>query len=269
MPEFDHQLGEHTFRVFDSETAGACIVFLHGNGGRWQHWQPQLDYFQKSFRVVAFDHLGYGASSPMPRDYTMIRQCDDTLALLNVLDIDKCHVVGLSMGGAAAQLVGMRSDVAISLCLAGIFRYDQKHETVTSRYQEMAARAQQPPPPDRSEFARMLFSDQFIADAPEQVDRMMSEFMSTDTKAAAVLAAPESAGALGKQPISDLTLPVLVVAGGSDYMAPLAAVRNLYEALPNASWALLEDAGHVMNIEQPQRFNRELASFLAQQKTER
>jgi pimeloyl-ACP methyl ester carboxylesterase len=76
------------FHGVDTKRVAPAIVFLHGNSSRWQHWLPQLRFFAKAYRVVAFDQLGFGASSPLPADYSMANQCEDTLRLLAELGID-------------------------------------------------------------------------------------------------------------------------------------------------------------------------------------
>ena len=258
----DIQIEGKSFRVFDNELDATTIVFLHGNSGCWQHWNPQIEYFQNSYRVVAFDQIGFGRSSPLSPDYTMMRQFEDTKSLLNSLDIDHCHIVGLSMGGACAQLFGLHSKIAISLCLAGIFRYDEMHPSVMQRYQEIAEMAQDNPDPGRDFFAKMTFGEDFIESSPDQIDEILSGFYDTDVVAASVLAAPESLAEIAAKTVSEIKTPCLVVAGDEDTLAPQIAVRELYEALPNAQWLLLERTGHMLNIERPREFNEALGNFL-------
>ncbi len=257
----DVQVSDKTFRVFDNKLEATPIVFLHSNSGCWQHWQSQIDHFHQDYRVVAFGQIGCGESSPLSSDYTMMRQFEDTKALLKELGINRCHIVGLSMGGACAQLFGLHSEQALSLCLAGIFRYDEMHPAVTKRYQDLAAMAKENPDPGRDFFANMTFGQDFIASSPDQVDEILSGFFKTDYMAAAVLATPESLAEIGQEPVSEIDVPCLVVAGDEDTMAPLVAVRELHDALPNSKWCLIEHTGHMMNIEKPEEFNETLSSF--------
>lgn len=258
----DIEVEGKNFRVFDNRLDATPIVFLHGNSGCWQHWNPQIEYFQDKYRVVAFDQIGYGESSALTSDYTMMRQFEDTRALLYSLNIDRCHIVGLSMGGACAQLFGLHSEIPLSLCLAGIFRYDDMHPAVTERYQEIAEMAKENPNPGRDFFAKMSFGEDFIKSSPDQVDDILSGFFKTDVVVASVLAAPESLAEIGKVPVSEIEVPCLVVAGDEDTMAPQIAVRELFNALPNAQWRLLERSGHMLNVERPQEFNEALSNFL-------
>ncbi|MEZ5551242.1 MAG: alpha/beta fold hydrolase [Pseudomonadales bacterium] len=261
-------IGDKAFQVYDKGQKETPIVFLHGNSGCWQNWQPQIDHFQKDHRVIAFDHLGFGASSAMPEAYSMMQQAEDTRALLKHLGVDRYHLVGLSMGGAAAQILGQLDGSVLSLVLAGIFRYDRLHPTVIKRYEEIAARAIEAELPGRDEMAGMLFGSRFIADSPAQVDQILADMLKTDLAAASVLATPRSIGEIGKLPVSGIKVPCLVVAGDEDFMAPMAASQDLHDALPDSRWCLIKDAGHLMNIEQPDAFNAALERFYGEISTQ-
>ena len=252
-----------TFRVFDNKRDATAIIFLHGNSGNWQNWQAQLDYFQEKYRVVAFDHIGYGTSSPMPSDYSMMKQYEDTCALLDVIEVDRCHIVGLSMGGAGAQLLGLHGKQALSLCLVGIFRYDPPiPELATEYYAKLSERARKTGMPTRDDVAELVFSAGIIERCPEQVEEIVTNILKTDFAAAAVIATPESMAEIGATPISNIQCPCLVMAADQDLQAPLPAVKDLCAAIPNAQWCLVESSGHMMNIEQPDAFNSALSLLL-------
>lgn len=99
-----------------------AILLLHGNaeaGKAWFAWAPHL---ARHYRVVRPDMRGFGASTPMPRDYpwTLDRIIEDYICLLDVLGIERCHLVGAKLGGTIARhFAARRPDKIRTLTLVG------------------------------------------------------------------------------------------------------------------------------------------------------
>jgi len=98
------------------------VLMLHGNaesGAAWYGWVPHL---ARHFRVVRPDMRGFGASTPMPRDFpwTLDRICDDYIALMDALGIARFHVVAAKIGGTVARHFAARdAGRVLTLTLAG------------------------------------------------------------------------------------------------------------------------------------------------------
>jgi pimeloyl-ACP methyl ester carboxylesterase len=94
----------------DPWTKPQTILMLHGNaesGAAWYGWVPQL---ARRFRVVRPDMRGFGASTPMPRDFpwTLDVIIDDYLKLMDMLDVERFHLVGAKIGGTIARAFAAR-----------------------------------------------------------------------------------------------------------------------------------------------------------------
>jgi len=98
------------------------VLMLHGNsesGAAWFGWVPHL---ARHYRVVRPDMRGFGASTPMPRDFpwTLDRICDDTIALMDAIEVARFHVVAAKIGGTIARHFAARhADRVLTLTLAG------------------------------------------------------------------------------------------------------------------------------------------------------
>ena len=98
------------------------ILMLHGNsesGAAWFGWVPQL---ARHYRVVRPDMRGFGASTPMPRDFpwTLDRICDDYIGLMDALGIRRFHLVAAKIGGTIARYFAARhADRVMTLTVAG------------------------------------------------------------------------------------------------------------------------------------------------------
>src|SRR2546427_435130 len=107
---------------YEEAGSGIPILFVHEFAGDHRSWEPQLRFFSRAYRTIAYNARGYPPSD-VPADpsrYSQARARDDAIAVLDHLGIDRAHVVGLSMGGFATLHVGLaHPQRALSLVAAG------------------------------------------------------------------------------------------------------------------------------------------------------
>ena len=119
-PDFEmhYQIDDYTDPWLKPET----VLMLHGNcesGDAWYGWVPHL---ARRFRVVRPDMRGFGASTPMPRDFpwTLDVIIDDFIRLMDTLGVERFHLVGAKIGGTMARgFAGRRADRVLTLTVAG------------------------------------------------------------------------------------------------------------------------------------------------------
>ncbi|HEY9531692.1 MAG TPA: alpha/beta fold hydrolase, partial [Burkholderiales bacterium] len=94
---------------YEESGSGAPLVFVHEYAGDYRSWEPQMRFFARYYRCIAFNARGYPPSDVPedPEKYSQARARDDIRAVLDHLQIDKAHICGLSMGGFAALHFGM------------------------------------------------------------------------------------------------------------------------------------------------------------------
>jgi len=80
---------------------GQLIVFIHGSFGDRRFWDFQMNDLSKKYKVLRYDLRGFGKSA-LPKEEEVYRDCDDLLALLNYLKIERAHVCGVSYGSFIA-----------------------------------------------------------------------------------------------------------------------------------------------------------------------
>ena len=116
--ELHYQVDDFTDPWHQTET----ILLLHGNaesGAAWYGWVPRL---ARRFRVVRPDMRGFGASTPMPRDFpwTLDVVIDDFVRLMDTLGIGRFHLVGAKIGGTIARaFAARRPERVITLTVVG------------------------------------------------------------------------------------------------------------------------------------------------------
>ena len=260
-------------RLYCEDTGtGYPIVFVHEFAGDTASWEPQVRYFSRRHRCLTYNARGYPPSD-VPEDpnaYGQARAADDIAAVLDRFGIDRAHVVGLSMGGFATVHFGLRHAArARSLVVAGC-GYGAPPET----HAEFAAGARANA--DRIEEIGMpaFAPDYSEAEArltlkrkdPRGFDDYLARFAAHSALGSAMHMRHVQGGRPSlwdfAGPLSELPMPVLVVTGDTDGDC-LETGIFLKRTVPDCGLWIALDTGHAVNLEEPDAFNRELATFFA------
>lgn len=242
--------------------AGQPLVFLHGIGGNRSNWSAQLAALSDQFLCVAFDFRGYGDSEDGSAKLDFFDFVDDVRRVLAEIGITRCHLMGLSMGGLVAQAYYARhpSDVS-SLGLIGCrpgsapvfenskaFVEERTKPLDQSNDSEALANSLLPRVlgPSVGARAREAIRQSLARIRPDSYRKVLS---------ARLLIAPFLR-------LGDIRVPTLVMAGTHDQVAPLSQMQEMAAAIPNSVLRIIPDAGHLMNIEHPDLFNRHVRDFL-------
>jgi pimeloyl-ACP methyl ester carboxylesterase len=269
-----HLTTDDGVRLYYEETgSGAPIVFVHEFAGDSRSWEPQIRYFSRRYRCIAFNARGWPPSE-VPEDvarYSQARACDDIRAVLDNLKIDKAHIVGLSMGGMATLHFGLTyPSRAQALLVAGAGYGSEPGERKKFRAEAVIIAA-------KLEKEGMAAFAEAYAYGPTRVQfqnkdsRGFAEFKAMLAEHSARGAANTQLGVQRERPsIFDLEdklaasrVPMLVVTGDEDWPCLLPGVF-IKRTCPTAALLVIPNSGHAVNIEEPSAFNAALADFLAQ-----
>lgn len=264
--------GRGTTRVVDLPgPAGAPTVVLHHALGTTAPlaYYPVLDALAQHYRVVAHDQRWHGLGIRSPR-FRLEDCADDTAALLDVLGVDRAHVVGYSMGGAVAQLVWRRHPERVaSLVLGGTastFRAGV-HERLFFPAVTAVVQGRLPGVGRaglracRAAVARHVHPEATVDPAQPPASWGTAELRRTS--AFAVAAALEALGRFDTRGwVGEIDVPTAVIAMTKDHTVPVARQRQLAAAIPGAR--LLEvEAGHGGLVLAADRFRPALLAALA------
>ncbi len=238
------------------------LLMLHGIGGWAESWRPQFDTLSAATRCVAWTMPGYAPSPPL-HSTSIETLSDAALGLLDHLDIARADVIGHSMGGYIAQQLSLTHPERVGrLVLAGTTAaFGKPGSSFNDDF--LGARLE---PLDRGstpgDLAADLVAGLVGSAADDEVrDSALASMsnISTDAYRAALhaLVAWNATDRLG-----DLQTPTLCIAADADGTAPVRAMERLDGLLPNSSLVTIADSGHLMNLEQPEAFNRLVAEFL-------
>lgn len=230
---------------------GPCIAFLHGSGGNHLSWWQQIPALSRSYRCLALDLRGYGFSrtETLPQDAAVFG--DDLLALLDHLEIERCHVVGQSLGGHYA----LRFALAHLRRVHGLVLADTLAGIADDAIAAIVAERRLP----KNLLERALGAD-FRGKHPELTSLyQMIERLNHANGTPEMLVPP----GIDSAAFSRLQVPTLFLVGEHDPVAPAAAVAAAARLVRGAQFKMIPNSGHSPYFEKPEAFNAAILEFLA------
>lgn len=241
------------------------LVLLHAFPLQRQQWREQGETLARitGIRVIAPDLRGFGESSLAVGPTTMEQMAGDIMDLMDVLQVDRFLLGGLSMGG----YVTFQCLRQFPRRIQGVILADTKAGADTP--EQRVARETTAQFADQNGAGRLLERDaprlfsQYTATKQPAVIERAREIAALNS-AIGVAAAARGMALRGDSTalLPEIRVPTLVVAGEQDAITPIAEARTLFERIPDAQLELITDAGHLSNLEQPRAFSGAIARFL-------
>lgn len=248
---------------FDDGGAGPPVLLIHGFPLNRTMWRPQKTALERAgFRPVIPDLRGFGESTASER-MTIGEYADDLIGLLDHLQIEQAVMAGMSMGGyILLDLLDRYPDRCSAACFV-VTRSGADDEAGKARRQALARDTQTLGPQVVADaFARILFAPGTEEASPSLAQEVYGWMAATPTVGLV-------SGLLAMRERKDYTpilrsvqVPSLVIGAEQDQAIPPENSRLLAEALPDATLCLIPNAGHMVNLEQPDAFNSCLLKFL-------
>jgi len=237
------------------------LVFSHSLAADYSMWWPQVDVFAATHNVMCYDTRGHGASSAPEGPYSLDQLGVDLLQLLAAVSIERCHFVGLSMGGMIAQAAALRDPRPFqSLVLADTSSRipPEMHPIWESRIAAVSTPAGMGAVAPAT--LERWFTGPFRARELEAVERIDRSIRSTPV--AGYIGCSRAIMQLNfTDRLKQLTCPALVLVGDQDGGTPPAMAEVIAQAIPGAKLEIIPDAAHLSNIEQAERFNSLIQRF--------
>lgn len=240
---------------------GTPIILLHGFTHDSRVWKPQLDTLSSKFQVIAWDAPGAGQSSDPPETFGINDWADCLAGLLDVIGIERAHVLGLSWGGFLAQEFYWRhSNRVISLVLADTYAGWKGSLSSPIPEERLAACLEDSSlPADKfvDKYLPGMFSESPKEEARQELARIMSEFHPLGFQ----LMATSLARADTRDLLPSIRAPTLLIWGEADKRSPIRVAYQLRDAIPGSKLKIIPRAGHVSNLEDPVQFNAIVRDF--------
>ena len=254
------------FTVYEKEKGAQWVTFVHGAGGSSSIWFKQIRDFQKHYNVLLLDLRGHGNSNQQikiafKQKYTFSALANDILEVLNHLKIEKSHFVGISLGtilirqlaemhpervqsmilGGAILKMNFRSQILMKL--GNMFKYVLPYLVLYKFFAFVIM------PNKNHKQSRLLF----INEAKKLYQKEFIKWFKLTAEINPILKWFRQ---------EELSIPTLYIMGEEDYMF-LPSVRKVVEKhFKSSQLFVVQQCGHVVNIEKPLKFNTTVISFL-------
>jgi 3-oxoadipate enol-lactonase len=228
---------------------------LGTNGGMWQ---PQMEALTARFRVLRYDHRGHGGSPVPPGPYSLAELGGDLLTLLDILELERIWLGGLSLGGMVAMWVAANAPQRVE-SLALLCTSAQLGPPSMWRERIAAVRSGGVSSIADAVLSRW-FTPEFAARHAGVVAWARRMLVTTpDEGYAGCCAAVETMDLLPQ--LSSISAPALVIAGERDPATPPAHLEKIAAGIAGSRLEVLPDAAHLANVERPEAVCRLLLEF--------
>lgn len=243
-----------------SGVPGAPVLVLSGAlGSDRTMWDAVLPAFEQHFDVIRYDHRGHGRSPVPDGPYEIADLGEDLLALLDRSDVERAHLLGLSLGGMVGMWVANRAPERLArlvLCCTSA------HTGQVEMWIERAAKVLADGTESLGDaMMTRWFSSTFVAEHPDVVGRIREMFIATPASGYA-----DCCGAIERMDQRDqlhrISVPTLVIAGSEDPATPVEHGRLLAEWIPDARLAVVSGAAHFAAVERPDLVAQLVTEFL-------
>ena len=244
----------------DGPQDGPVVMLANSLASNLGMWEPQVPALSAAgFRVLRYDKRGHGGSAVPPGPYTMEQLAADAVGLLDALGIARAHFCGLSIGGMIGQQLGARfGDRFASLTLCDTAAYMAAKDAWDARF--AAVRGGGMAAVVDATLDRW-FTKSGQQRLPQAIQAVRGMILGTPVEGfcgcGAAIQAMDNRPLLGA-----IRKPTLVIVGREDQGTPVEANQYLHEHIPGSALAILDDAAHLCNLEQPEAFNAALLGHL-------
>jgi 3-oxoadipate enol-lactonase len=249
--------------AYEVQGAGEPLLLVQGLGYGRSGWGPARALLAERFQALSYDSRGFGESDIAPGPYSIGQLAEDAVGVLDAAELERAHVVGISLGGMVAQELALshpdrvRTLVLCSTTPGGPTAFPMPEQTVAL----MGSAPQLDP-----DVAQRRFVDNALApDAPVALVDEIVAYRQAHPPDPAGWYALAGAGAAhdAAARLGEISVPTLVVHGTADNVVDVRNATLIADAIDGARLELFEGVGHLLPWERPREFAALVEEFAA------
>lgn len=237
-----------------NKTKGEILLFIHGSGSNLRMWEPQVEYFKKTNRVIALSLPGHAESDQMNVPITIDNYVEFVANFIERICEDKKPIIiGHSMGSAIAQMIALtESEYVKAIILIGsgakLKVMQMIFDFLSSNYES---------------FIKMGTS---LAFSKKNKDNALIEKYQEIAKLTPAFIARADFQACNDfdvmKMVKNIKQPTLIITGSDDKLTPVKYANYLAQKIKNSEMHIVDEAGHVVNFEKGEEVNEIIEKFL-------
>lgn len=258
-----------TTRIDDIQLAytavgdGPAVILIHGYPFNRSLWTELAESLLDRYRVVIPDLRGFGETESSESPAKMNRMAEDIAKLMDHLNIDQAVIGGLSMGGYVALAFCKQYPTRVrALVLADTRAQADTEEGKQTRAQQAEKALAEGMAGIADAMLPKLLTPDTVSKHPEVVKRIRDMMLKTKPQGAAAALMGMAQRDDQTEFISSIDVPTLIVVGREDAITPLADSEAMHAKITGSRLVVIENAGHVSNLEQTEQFNNAVRGFL-------
>jgi 3-oxoadipate enol-lactonase len=249
---------------WDESGAGDPLLLIMGLGYTRDMWHRTRPFLSEHYRTIAFDNRGVGKSDVPRGPYSIAQMAADAAAVLDAAQVERAHVLGVSMGGMIAQEFALAYPQRVRSLILGCTACGGQDAipAATKVLQILMARATMTP----EEGAQAMVPFIYDARTPrERIDEDLAIRRRTYPTAAGYLGQLQAILAWTSfDRLTDIHAPTLIIHGESDQLVPPENARILEKHIRGSRMVMLPHASHIFITDQPEVSHREILAFLSE-----
>lgn len=245
--------------------SGRPVVLIHGYPFNRSLWNEQVAALSGSCRVIAPDLRGFGESDSSNETATMNRMAQDVAALLDHLGVPRATFGSLSMGGYVTLAFYKQFASRVrALILADTRATPDTAEAKQNRAQQAEKALAEGMAGIADAMLPKLLTPETVSKRPEIVKRVRDMMLKTKPEGAAAALRGMAERDDQTSLLSKITVPTLILVGAEDAITPVSHSEKMNELIAGSRLVVLENAGHVSNLERTEKFNEAVLDFLSE-----
>ncbi len=242
---------------------GTPVVLLHAFPLNRKVWVPQVAELSARYRVIAPDFRGHGESGVADEDSTMERLAEDVRGLLDHLKLERVALGGLSMGGYVALAFVRRWPERVrALVLADTRASADTEEGRKGRFETAALAEREGSAAIAETMVPKLLGPTTLEHKPEVVAAVRAMILEASPAGIAAALRGMAVRPASFDLLPTIKCPTLIIVGEQDGLTPPADSEAMAKAISGSTLVRIPEAGHLSNLEQPEKFNGALSGFL-------
>ncbi len=257
------EINNFTIAYNDVGVGTIPVIFLHGFPFDKSTWKGQFDALKATNRVIAIDIRGFGQSKDENSVLSIDLFSTDLMLFMDKLKIDTAIICGLSMGGyIALNAVNKYPNRFEALILCDTQCIADSKEVKENRYKTIDQIKENNANEFNENFVKNVFHPESLIAKTEIVEHLRNIVFS-NSKEISVAGLTALAERYETCSILDtISIPTLIICGREDKVTPISQSEFMNKKIKNSIFKIVDNAGHVSNLEQPEAFNLYLSNFL-------